>query len=62
MIDDQSLTKLVIQAQAGDKDAFEKLFRIYERKIYTYLERLVSHNDQWREDVFPGLGKATGIA
>src|SRR5215467_2352524 len=49
MIDDQSLTKLVMQAQAGDVDAFEQLFRTYERKMYTYLARLVSQHDQWRD-------------
>jgi len=47
MIDDQSLMELVTRAQAGDTDAFEKLFEIYKRKICTYLKRLVSHHDQW---------------
>ena len=49
MIDDLSLTELVTRAQAGDTDAFEELFRTYHRKICTYLARLVSHHDQWRD-------------
>src|SRR5215472_6324709 len=49
MIGDQSLTELVMQAQVGNVDAFEQLFRTYERKIDTYLARLVSQHDQWRD-------------
>src|SRR5260221_24190 len=64
MIDDLSLTKLVVRAQtgdtqayaelvkraqAGDTQAFTELFLIHYNKICTYLARLVNHYDQWRD-------------
>jgi len=45
--DTQAFTELVMRAQAGDTQAFTELFLIHYSKICTYLARLVSHHDQW---------------
>ena len=49
MTDDPSPEELVRRAQAGDTQAFTELFLLYHSKICTYLARLVSQDDQWRD-------------
>lgn len=42
---DQRDESLVLQAQAGDQDAFEKLYRLYNNRICLYLARMIGKDE-----------------
>ncbi|RPJ49755.1 MAG: sigma-70 family RNA polymerase sigma factor, partial [Methanobacteriota archaeon] len=59
----EEVREWVVRAQAGDEAAFEQLYRLYVRRIYSLSRRMLAESD-WAEevtqDIFIRAWKALG--